>query len=222
MSAGPRGGRETVGRRTPTRPFRAIAPSAWRASAPEPGTLGMGAQAIAPVDRCWTQWTGVAWRGDPGGSTPRVILRAARDRAALRGIVPLHLARDTKPRSCKRTASGGESEEAGRLITLERPASDSHPGIAGVSEIPMPGAEKRSRREGLPLDDGIVQLNSVGHPGDDGFVRLANQALCDGPTLGRSGQNAGKSRRFHARARWSSSWSEAPDRVAVFGNFASR
>lgn len=54
----------------------------------------------------------------------------------------------------------------------------------GVNEIPMAMAEELSRRLGLPVHDAIVQLNSVGHTGADGFTRLANQALFDGPVQG--------------------------------------
>ena len=54
----------------------------------------------------------------------------------------------------------------------------------GVNEIPMALAEELSRRLGLLVHDGIVQLNSVGHTGADGFTRLANQALFDGPVQG--------------------------------------
>ena len=46
----------------------------------------------------------------------------------------------------------------------------------GVNEIPMALAEELSRRLELPVHDGIVQLNSVGHTGADGFTRLANLA----------------------------------------------
>ncbi len=54
----------------------------------------------------------------------------------------------------------------------------------GVNEIPMALAEELSRRLGVPVHDAIVQLNSVGHTGADGFTRLANQALFDGPVQG--------------------------------------
>jgi hypothetical protein len=46
----------------------------------------------------------------------------------------------------------------------------------GVNEIPMALAEELSRRLELPVHDAIVQLNSVGHTGADGFTRLANLA----------------------------------------------
>lgn len=53
-----------------------------------------------------------------------------------------------------------------------------------MNEIPMALAEELSRRLELRVHDGIVQLNSVGHTGADGFTRLANQALFDGPVKG--------------------------------------
>lgn len=56
----------------------------------------------------------------------------------------------------------------------------------GVNEIPAAMAEELSRRLRLTVHDSIVQLNSVGHTGADGFTRLANQALFDGPV--RRGQ----------------------------------
>ena len=56
----------------------------------------------------------------------------------------------------------------------------------GVNEIPAAMAEELSRRLGLAVHDSIVQLNSVGHTGADGFTRLANQALFEGPV--RRGQ----------------------------------
>jgi hypothetical protein len=56
----------------------------------------------------------------------------------------------------------------------------------GVNEIPMTLAEELSRRLGLRVHDAIVQLNSVGHTGADGFTRLANQPLFDGAV--QSGQ----------------------------------
>ena len=46
----------------------------------------------------------------------------------------------------------------------------------GVNEIPMALAEELSRRLEMPVHDAIVQLNSVGHTGADGFTRLANLA----------------------------------------------
>jgi hypothetical protein len=51
----------------------------------------------------------------------------------------------------------------------------------GVNEIPATLAAELSRRLGLPVNRAVVQLNSVGHTGADGFTRLANQALFDGP-----------------------------------------
>ena len=52
---------------------------------------------------------------------------------------------------------------------------------AGVNEIPAALATVLSRLlRGLPANKSIVQLNSVGHTGADGFRRLANQALFSG------------------------------------------
>jgi hypothetical protein len=50
----------------------------------------------------------------------------------------------------------------------------------GVNEIPAALANVLSRILGLPVNKSIVQLNSVGHTGADGFTRLANQALFSG------------------------------------------
>lgn len=50
----------------------------------------------------------------------------------------------------------------------------------GVNEIPVALANVLSRLLGLPVTKSIVQLNSVGHTGADGFKRLANQALFAG------------------------------------------
>ena len=51
---------------------------------------------------------------------------------------------------------------------------------AGVNEIPAALATELSSRLGMPVNRSIVQLNSVGHTGADGFRRLANQALFSG------------------------------------------
>jgi len=50
----------------------------------------------------------------------------------------------------------------------------------GVNEIPAALANELSRRLGSSVSRSIVQLNSVGHTGADGFQRLANQALFAG------------------------------------------
>ena len=50
----------------------------------------------------------------------------------------------------------------------------------GVNEIPAALANVLSRRLGLAINRSIVQMNSVGHTGADGFRRLANQALFAG------------------------------------------
>ena len=54
---------------------------------------------------------------------------------------------------------------------------------AGVNEIPAALATVLSRLLGLPVNSSIVQLNSVGHTGADGFRRLANQALFSGEVV---------------------------------------
>ncbi len=54
---------------------------------------------------------------------------------------------------------------------------------AGVNEIPAALAAVLSRLLGLPVNKSIVQLNSVGHTGADGFKRLANQALFSGTVV---------------------------------------
>jgi hypothetical protein len=50
----------------------------------------------------------------------------------------------------------------------------------GVNQIPTALATVLSRLLGLPVNKSIVQVNSVGHTGADGFQRLANQALFSG------------------------------------------
>jgi hypothetical protein len=47
----------------------------------------------------------------------------------------------------------------------------------GVNEIPVALANVLATLLDLPVTESIVQLNSVGHTGADGFKRLANQAL---------------------------------------------
>jgi adenine/guanine phosphoribosyltransferase-like PRPP-binding protein len=54
---------------------------------------------------------------------------------------------------------------------------------AGVNEIPAALATVLSRLLGLPVNSSMVQLNSVGHTGADGFRRLANQALFSGTVV---------------------------------------
>ncbi len=56
----------------------------------------------------------------------------------------------------------------------------------GVNEIPAALAKVLSRQLAMPINDSIVQSNSVGHTGASGFHRLANQALFEG--LVTSGQ----------------------------------
>jgi hypothetical protein len=51
---------------------------------------------------------------------------------------------------------------------------------AGVNEIPAALAKRVSAWSGLPINDSIVQTNTVAHTGASGFQRLANQALFAG------------------------------------------
>lgn len=50
----------------------------------------------------------------------------------------------------------------------------------GVNEIPVALAAHLARRLGATINDSIVQVNTVGHTGADGFHRLANQARFEG------------------------------------------
>uniref|UniRef100_UPI002BABA0A1 phosphoribosyltransferase n=1 Tax=Povalibacter sp. TaxID=1962978 RepID=UPI002BABA0A1 len=52
--------------------------------------------------------------------------------------------------------------------------------VDGVNEIPAALAAELSVRLALGVNRSIVQLNSVGHTGADGFRRLAHQALFSG------------------------------------------
>lgn len=52
--------------------------------------------------------------------------------------------------------------------------------VEGVNEIPAALATELSWRLALAVNRSIVQLNSVGHTGADGFQRLAHQALFSG------------------------------------------
>ena len=52
--------------------------------------------------------------------------------------------------------------------------------VAGVNEIPAALATELSGRLALAVNRSIIQLNSVGHTGADGFRRLAHQALFSG------------------------------------------
>lgn len=51
---------------------------------------------------------------------------------------------------------------------------------AGVNEIPAALAKCLSARLGVPINESIVQINTVGHTGASGYHRMANQALFDG------------------------------------------
>ena len=50
----------------------------------------------------------------------------------------------------------------------------------GVNAIPEVFADKLSKKIGLQVDNGIIQINQVGHTGSDGFGRLARQPAFDG------------------------------------------
>ena len=50
----------------------------------------------------------------------------------------------------------------------------------GVNAIPQAMAAWLNEKFGWPVDDGIVQINRVGHTKSSGWHRLANQALFDG------------------------------------------
>ena len=50
----------------------------------------------------------------------------------------------------------------------------------GVNEIPAALAKCLSARLDVPVNGSIVQINTVGHTGADGYHRMANQALFDG------------------------------------------
>jgi hypothetical protein len=52
--------------------------------------------------------------------------------------------------------------------------------VQGVNEIPAAMAAELSIRLTMPVNRSIVQLNSVGHTGADGFRRLAHQAIFSG------------------------------------------
>lgn len=51
---------------------------------------------------------------------------------------------------------------------------------SGVNEIPAALAKRLSAWLGIPVNDSIVQTNTVGHTGASGFQRLAHQALFAG------------------------------------------
>ena len=46
----------------------------------------------------------------------------------------------------------------------------------GVNAIPEIFADELSKALGWPVDNGVLQINAVGHTGADGFSRLARQA----------------------------------------------
>ena len=49
--------------------------------------------------------------------------------------------------------------------------------VTGVNEIPVALARRCAHLSGLRVNDSIVQGNSVGHTGANGFQRLAHQAM---------------------------------------------
>ena len=51
---------------------------------------------------------------------------------------------------------------------------------AGVNEIPAALGKRLSAWLGIPVNDSVVQTNTVGHTGASGFQRLAHQALFAG------------------------------------------
>ena len=53
----------------------------------------------------------------------------------------------------------------------------------GVNEIPAALAKRLSLELAVGINDEIVQINTVGHTGSDGFHRLANQAAFTGKVL---------------------------------------
>lgn len=53
----------------------------------------------------------------------------------------------------------------------------------GVNAIPEALAEKIAEKLELKVDSGIIQTNTVGHTGADGFGRLARQPLFDGDVI---------------------------------------
>ena len=53
----------------------------------------------------------------------------------------------------------------------------------GVNRIPAAMAEVLSERLGLEVTDSVVQVNTVGHTGAQGWARLARQAVFDGDVV---------------------------------------
>ncbi|MCF7996842.1 MAG: phosphoribosyltransferase [Chromatiaceae bacterium] len=53
----------------------------------------------------------------------------------------------------------------------------------GVNAIPEALADELSARLSLPVDEGLVQINIVGHTGANGFARLARPAAFDGEVI---------------------------------------
>lgn len=53
----------------------------------------------------------------------------------------------------------------------------------GVNAIPEALADELGARLNLPVDEGLVQINIVGHTGANGFARLARPAVFDGEVI---------------------------------------
>ncbi len=53
----------------------------------------------------------------------------------------------------------------------------------GVNAIPEVFADKLSQKLGFIVDNGIIQINQVGHTGSDGFGRLARQPVFEGNVI---------------------------------------
>jgi len=53
----------------------------------------------------------------------------------------------------------------------------------GVNAIPEALADELGEHLGLQVDDGLVQINIVGHTGANGFARLARPAIFDGEVI---------------------------------------
>ncbi|MCK7575309.1 MAG: phosphoribosyltransferase [Chromatiales bacterium] len=57
----------------------------------------------------------------------------------------------------------------------------------GVNAIPEALADELSARLSLPVDEGLVQINIVGHTGANGFARLSRPAAFDGEVISGAG-----------------------------------
>lgn len=99
-------------------------------------------------------------------------------------------------------AKAGDVEAAMRLLADTLAVANIAAGLAGktpivvgvqavegssVNVIPEVMAAALAEYLSLPIDEGIIQINRVGHTGASGFRRLATSALFDGPV--QSGQD---------------------------------